>query len=133
MRMASGATAVLSVSVMGVHADYFGMDLFGSDATITGHGTVRGATFRAGTTTDEGLAELPSSTRRPPGDEALPGGLAGEAIRSMALMLEDWLPAFDGRPTPLPVPSFADGLRTIRIVDAAHRSADGAGWVSLAS
>jgi predicted dehydrogenase len=130
MRMESGATAVLSVSVMGIHADHFGMDLFGSDGTISGEGTVRGATFRAGRLGDDGLAPLPPSPRRPPGDESLPGGLAGEAIRSMALMLEDWLPSFDGQPTT--IPTFTDGLRTIQIVEAAHRSADGAGWVAVA-
>jgi predicted dehydrogenase len=122
---------VLSVSVMGAQADHFGMDLFGSDGTVTGEGTVRGATFRAGTPAGDGLAPLPPSTRRPAGDDSLPGGLAGEASRSMALMLEDWLPAFDGTPTA--VPTFTDGLRTIRIVDAAHRSAEGAGWVAVAS
>lgn len=131
LRMQSGATAVLSVSVMGLHTDRFGMELFGSDATITGEGTVKGAAFRAGATGEEGLAPVPPSPRRPPGDDALPGGLAGEAIRSMALMLEDWLPAFDGQPTRLPIPTFTDGLQTIRIVEAAHRSAEGAGWVSL--
>ena len=130
MRMESGATAVLSVSVMGAHTDHFSMELFGSDGTITGEGGVRGATFRAGTPADEGLAPLPASTRRPPGDESLPGGLAGEAIRTMALMLEDWLPAFDGRPVPA-VPTFTDGLLTIAVIQAAHRSAAGAGWVPV--
>jgi predicted dehydrogenase len=129
MRMESGATAVLSVSVMGAHADHFGMELFGSDGTVVGEGTVRGAAFRAGTTAGSGLAPLAPSDRRPLEEEGLPGGLAGQAIRSMALMLEDWLPAFDGNPTA--VPTFVDGLRTIAIVEAAHRSADGGGWVAV--
>jgi hypothetical protein len=45
-------------------------------------------------------------------------------------MLEDWLPAFDGKPTP-DVPSLRDGLRVQRLVDAARRSSSGEGWVGL--
>ena len=55
--------------------------------------------------------------------------LAGAAIRSLALMLEDWLPAFSGQSST--APTLFDGHRVQRIVDAARRSSDGAGWVSL--
>jgi len=48
----------------------------------------------------------------------------------MALMLEDWLPAFDGRPTP-GVPTLYDGLVTAAVIEAAQRSAAGEGWVRL--
>ncbi|SHN18562.1 Gfo/Idh/MocA family protein [Cryptosporangium aurantiacum] len=129
LRLASGALAVLSVSVMGAHADHVGLELFGSNGTIVGSGTIRGAELRAARAEDPGLAPLPLSDRRPPGDAELPGGLAGSAIRATALMLADWLPAFDGQPTD--VPTFADGARAIAVTDAARRSAEGAGWVSL--
>ena len=45
-------------------------------------------------------------------------------------MLEDWLPAFSGAPTPT-VPSLHDGHRVARVVDAARASSAGAGWVPL--
>jgi hypothetical protein len=48
----------------------------------------------------------------------------------MALMLEDWLPAFEGKPAP-GVPTLRDGYITASVVDAAHRSSAGEGWVTL--
>jgi predicted dehydrogenase len=45
-------------------------------------------------------------------------------------MLEDWLPAFDGEPAP-GVPTLRDGWLVQAVVDAARRSAAGAGWVDL--
>jgi predicted dehydrogenase len=48
----------------------------------------------------------------------------------MALMLEDWLPAFSGTPTPR-VPTMRDGWLVQRVIDAAHRSSQGEGWVKL--
>jgi predicted dehydrogenase len=47
----------------------------------------------------------------------------------MALMLEDWLPAFRGEPSP--VPTLRDGLRVQRVVEAARRSSAGEGWIAL--
>lgn len=41
-------------------------------------------------------------------------------------MLEDWLPAFDGGQSS--APTFDDGLLSIAVIDAAHRSAEGGGW-----
>jgi predicted dehydrogenase len=60
----------------------------------------------------------------------LPKRRAAGAIRSLALMLEDWLPAFDGEPAP-GVPTLRDGWLVQAVVDAARRSAAGAGWVDL--
>ncbi|CNM30225.1 oxidoreductase%2C NAD-binding Rossmann fold protein [Mycobacterium tuberculosis] len=56
----------------------------------------------------------------------MPGGLAGHASRAMALMLQDWLPAFDGAPSA--AATFEDGLLSLAVIDAAHRSAEGGGW-----
>ena len=50
---------------------------------------------------DDALTRLPISDCEPAHPENLPHGLAGHASRAMALMLEDWLPAFDG-PRALP-------------------------------
>src|SRR6202045_5328889 len=104
MRMESGLTAVLSVSVMGAHADHYRLELFGSDGTIIGDGDLRSTAYRAGAAADDGLSPLIVDDRQPAHPERLPAGLAGHASRAMALMLEDWLPAFDGarrRPAPI--------------------------------
>jgi hypothetical protein len=60
----------------------------------------------------------------------LPARRSSNAVRAMALMLEDWLPAFEGRPTP--TPTIRDGARVQQVIDAAHRSSAGAGWVDVA-
>jgi predicted dehydrogenase len=44
----------------------------------------------------------------------------------MALMLQDWLPAFDGGPSG--AATFEDGLLSLAVIDAAHRSSQGGGW-----
>jgi predicted dehydrogenase len=44
----------------------------------------------------------------------------------MALMLQDWLPAFDGAPSA--AATFEDGLLSLAVIDAAHRSSEGGGW-----
>ena len=46
-------------------------------------------------------------------------------------MLEDWLPAFSGRPTP--TPTVRDGWSTQAVIDAALLSSQGAGWVDIAN
>jgi predicted dehydrogenase len=50
-------------------------------------------------------------------------------ILGMALMLEDWLPAFSGAPTP--APTFRDGWRVQAVIEAARASSAGAGWVPI--
>jgi predicted dehydrogenase len=126
MRMESGASAIMSVSVIGAHADHYRLELFGADGTIIGDGTLRAATYQAGAASDEGLAPVATSNREPAHPENLPTGLAGHASRAMALMLEDWLPAFDGQRST--VATFEDGLLSLAVIDAAHRSAAGGGW-----
>lgn len=129
MRMESGLTAILSVSVMGAHADHYRLELFGADGTIIGDGDLRSTGYRAGAAAAEGLSPLTVAEREPARPEHLPKGLAGHASRAMALMLEDWLPAFDGAPSA--AATFADGLLSLAVIDAAHRSAAGGGWVEL--
>ncbi|MDT0574485.1 Gfo/Idh/MocA family oxidoreductase, partial [Streptomyces sp. DSM 3412] len=92
MRMESGVTAVLSVSVMGAHADHYRLELFGSGGTIIGDGDLRSAAYSAGLAAEDGLSSLTVDDREPAHPEKLPTGLAGHASRAMALMLEDWLP-----------------------------------------
>ncbi|BBZ59260.1 Gfo/Idh/MocA family protein [Mycolicibacterium monacense] len=129
MRMESGVTAILSISVMGAHADHYRLELFGSDGTITGDGALRSAEYLAGAAADDGMSPLPVNEREPAHPEYLPKGLAGHASRAMALMLEDWLPAFEGAPST--AATFDDGLLSLAVIDAARRSAEGGGWEAV--
>lgn len=129
MRMDCGITAVLSVSVVGAHADHYRLELFGAEGTIIGDGDLRTTGYLAGAAADEGLNPLPLPGRQPAHPERLPNGLAGHAARAMALMLEDWLPAFDGAKSA--APTFDDGLLSLAVIEAAHRSADGGGWEAV--
>jgi predicted dehydrogenase len=129
LRMESGLTAILSVSVIGAHADHYRLELFGADGTIIGDGDLRSTAYVAGAAADEGLSPLAVNDREPAHPERVPTGLAGHASRAMALMLEDWLPAFDGLPST--VATFQDGLLSLAVIDAAHRSAEGGGWESV--
>jgi predicted dehydrogenase len=131
MRMESGLTAVLSISVMGAHADHYRLELFGSDGTIIGDGDLRSTAYRVGAAADDGLSPLTVDNREPAHPERLPAGLAGHASRAMALMLQDWLPAFDGAPSA--AATFGDGLLSLGVIDAAHRSAEGGGWEPVRS
>ncbi|MGH7291127.1 MAG: Gfo/Idh/MocA family protein, partial [Myxococcota bacterium] len=126
MRMESGVTAIMSVSVIGAHADHYRLELFGSDGTIIGDGDLRSAAYSLGAATDDGLSPLAVDERVPAHPEDLPKGLAGHASRAMALMLEDWLPAFDDAPSA--AATFEDGLLSLAVIDAAHRSSEGGGW-----
>ncbi|MGV0793476.1 Gfo/Idh/MocA family protein [Mycolicibacterium sp. XJ1819] len=129
MRMESGTTAVLSVSVVGAHADHYRLELFGADGTIIGDGGLRASRYQAARATDDALADLAVVERDPAHPEQLPNGLAGHASRAMALMLEDWLPAFGGAPSN--APTFEDGLLSLAVIEAARRSAEGGGWEAV--
>jgi predicted dehydrogenase len=129
LRMESGVVAILSISVIGAHADHYRLELFGADGTIVGDGSVRATEYWTGAAGDDGTAPLSVSEREPTHPECLPPGLAGHASRAMALMLEDWLPAFNGAEST--VATFEDGLLSLAVIDAAHRSSEGAGWVAI--
>ncbi len=76
------------------------------------------------------MSDVPLSTRSPRAGLPLPERRAAGAIRSLALMLEDWLPAFVGLPAP-GVPTLRDGWRAQQVIDAARRSSAGGGWVPV--
>lgn len=129
LRMESGVVAILSVSVISAHVDHYRLELFGAEGTIVGEGSLRSAQYLMGTVDGDGLRPLPASERNPAHPESLPTGLAGDAGRAMALMLEDWVPAFSGAPSA--VATFEDGLLSLAVIDAAHRSSEGGGWVAV--
>jgi predicted dehydrogenase len=132
LRMKSGMLVTISTSVVGLHNNRRELDLSGSDGTIVVTGEIQGGepTVRAGRVGDDGLHEIAPSDRMPRSGLELPKRRAAGAIRSLALMLEDWLPALEGKPVP-GVPTLVDGWRVQRVIDAARRSSAGEGWVAL--
>jgi predicted dehydrogenase len=131
MRLSSGAGAEISASVVGAHTAGWRFEAFGTAGTIVAEGGRRRSDVQIGRAADDSLRPWDGAARRPATDPTLPARGATSAILAMALMLEDWRPAFDGKQTP--VPSFRDGWRAQAIVEAARESSHGAGWVTMPS
>jgi predicted dehydrogenase len=133
LRLEGGALAMISASVVGVHAHGAHLEVFGSRGSIVGSlGARDGAGgLRAGTVDDDGLVDVEPDRRRPTNDSSIPTRGASQLIRAMALMLEDWLPALSGRAAFQPIPSLSDGLLVQHVIEAARTSSAGAGWVGL--
>jgi predicted dehydrogenase len=129
LRWQSGAVATLSSTVVALFASAYDYEAFGSMGTLQAVVTAEGVQLRGGRVGDEGLAPLAVSDRVLRSGVDLPRRKASPQIRAMALMLEDWAPAFRGQPTD--VPTFSDGLQVERIIQGARRSAAGEGWVDL--
>jgi len=134
LRFADGVVGSTSCTVMGLGIDRRLTELFGSEGAIEIDTTLlKGDSGRLGITTarpGEDRRQIAPSRRDVRSGIEIPSRRAGGAIRAMALMLEDWLPAFNGEPTP-GVPTLYDGLVTASVIEAAQRSADGEGWVRL--
>lgn len=134
LRMADGLLATLATSVIGFGSNRRELELLGSDGTLSIDASIMGgeldARIRALHVDRDDEVAVAASTRMPRSGAELPKRRAAGAIRSLALMLEDWLPAFDGQPAP-GVPTLRDGWLVQLVIDAARRSAAGAGWVDL--
>ena len=129
LRMESGVVANLSISVIGAHADHYRLELFGADGTIVGDGAVRSTEYWSRRGDGRWSRSAVGVAARTHASRELAAGLAGHASRAMALMLEDWLPAFDGASSS--VATFEDGLLSLAVIDAAHRSSEDGGWVEI--
>ena len=132
LRMANGMLVTITTTAVAFGCAERAFDAFGSEGSVLfrgpllGEGTVE---LRAGRVGQEGMADLPLHDRMPASGAELPPRRSASAIRALALMLEDWLPAFDGEATV--VPTLVDGHRVQRVIDAARRSSAGEGWVTL--
>lgn len=130
LRLSSGARAEISASVVGAHTAGWRFEAFGAEGTIVATGGRGARSLSAGRAADDGLAAWsgqPRLPRNPPVD--LPARGATSMILAMALMLEDWLPAFSGGQTA--VPSFRDGWLVQSVIEAARASSAGGGWVNI--
>lgn len=130
LRMASGALVELSSSVVGAHTSGWRFEAFGAEGTIVCTGG-RGRQSLQGARADDpgGLAELNIPERTVAGGATFPDRGSTAMVKAQALMLEDWLPAFNGGVGR--APTFTDGWRAQRIIEAARASSAGAGWVEL--
>lgn len=132
IRFTSGVVATLSITAMSLHSQAaYHLDATGSDGAISLSGSLFERTLRGATVDDAGMTAIAGSSRVPrSGALGFDGGARHGAARQLALLLEDWLPAFDGKPTP-GVPNLEDGLRVQRLVTAARESSAGRGWVAV--
>ena len=141
LRWSSGVRALISLTTVGLHTgSHYRFEAFGSGGTAEIDGTLFGGTVRAGRAGEDGLHELALSDAAVSDPSAIPAsGRRSAPIRALALMLERWLPAVRGSAgaadaesgSAPAVPTLRDGLVVQRIIDAARRSSDGAGWVTL--
>lgn len=130
IRWANGLVASVITTAVALQRNFRSFEAFGADGSVSYDGLLMAEAepiVTAGTV--EGVTTLEPSARMPRSGMELPKRRAAGSIRALALMLEDWLPAFDGEPST--APNLADGHRVQSVVDAAHRSNAGEGWVAL--
>lgn len=131
MRFGDGPTAIVNASVVAAHQRECRIEVHSESGSILAVAT-DGTAFdvQAGESGEQELRKIPI-------DPNLIGTEVASSvdvkIGAQRRLLEAWRPAFDGQPTAAPVPDLTDGLAVQRIIDAAFRSSDGAGWVELSS
>ncbi|MET0712236.1 MAG: Gfo/Idh/MocA family oxidoreductase [Jiangellaceae bacterium] len=132
LRLDSGALAVISASVVGIHTSGARFEAFGERGSIVGSlGGRQQGELMSGTVDDERLGNVGPDDRVPAHDDFIPDRGASALIRAMAVLLEDWAPQIDGGAPVTPIPTFADGLVVQQVIEAARASASGAGWVQI--
>jgi predicted dehydrogenase len=132
LRMTNGMLVSITTTAVALGRADRSFDAFGSAGTVHFRGPLLGegdVELWAGRAGEDHTVDLAPHDRMPASGVALPARRSASAIRALALMLEDWLPAFNGQPAV--VPTLADGHRVQRVIDAAHRSSEGEGWVTL--
>jgi predicted dehydrogenase len=132
IRMQNGMVASVITTAIALAQSFRAIEVFGSTGSIAIGNAPMGAqqgVIEVARSGDTAPAAEPVELREPRSGGEIPKRRAGASIRSLALMLEDWLPAFSGQPSN--VPTLRDGHRVQRIVDGARRSSEGAGWVAL--
>jgi predicted dehydrogenase len=132
LRMENGMLVNIVTTAIAFGQNFRTFEGYGSKGSLTIDGLLMGeeaTDIHAASIDDPGLTTVAASDRMPRSRIELPKRRAAGAIRSLALMLEDWLPAFDGEATC--APTLRDGDRVQSVVDAALASHAGAGWVTL--
>jgi predicted dehydrogenase len=131
MRMANGMIVSILTTAVAYGRNFRGFEAYGSGGSLFMDGLLMGEermvlrSARVG----EAPTEVDYVDRRPRSGIEAPRRRAAGAITSLALMLEEWLPMFEGEKSR--VPTLAAGDLVARVVDAARRSSDGGGWVRV--
>lgn len=132
IRFASGLVASVITTAIAYGQNFRSFEAFGADGSIAYNGALMAETeplVTANHVGTDGSVEIGPIRRMPRSGGEPPKRRAAGAIKALALMLEEWLPAFEGKPTT--APTLVDGHRVAMIIDAARRSATGEGWVRL--
>jgi predicted dehydrogenase len=132
LRMQNGMLVTIATTAIALQHNFKAFEAYGATGSVMVDGALMGegeAEILVGSAGEERAVVLPPSSRRPASGIEPPKRRAAGAIVALALMLEEWLPALSGGTTR--APTLADGHRVQRIVDAARRSSNGAGWVQL--
>ena len=132
LRMRNGMLVSILTTAVAFQRSFRAFEAYGSDGSVFMEGPLMmGDQMQvvAGAIGQAEAAVVAKTDRKPASGAEPPARRAAGAIVSLALMLEDWLPALDGQSTI--APTLADGHRVARVIDAARLSSDGGGWVSL--
>ena len=132
LRMRNGMIVSIITTAVAFQRNFRAFEVFGSEGSLCMYGLLMGeeeVQVVSGSVGQDAAQVVASSDCRPRSGIEAPKRRAAAAIVSLALMLEDWLPALSGQPTV--APTLRDGHRVQRIVDAARQSSVGGGWVSL--
>jgi predicted dehydrogenase len=124
IRFASGMVASVITTAIAYGQNFRSFEAFGSDGSIAYNGALMAEhepVVTANTVGSDGAVDIEPVRRMPRGGGEVPKRRAAGAIKALALMLEEWLPAFEGKPTT--APTLVDGHRVATIIDAARRSA----------
>jgi predicted dehydrogenase len=133
LRMRNGMLITILTTAIAFQRNFRCFEAYGSEGSVYMDGMLMGEApmeVHVGSVTQDGAVIVANSERTPASGMEAPKRRAASAIVSLALMLEDWLPAFSGGVSG--AATLADGHRVQRVVDAARRSSEGGGWVSLA-
>jgi predicted dehydrogenase len=134
MRMASGATVEVATCAVAVGQDQRRIESFGRGGAIMAQSRVQATehgTLQVTTAGEPAAHDVAYSERDLRSGRELPKRRAAGSIKSLALLLEDWLPAIKGEGPATGVPTLRDGYIAQSVVDAARRSSRGEGWVEL--
>ena len=132
MRMQNGMLVSIITTAVAFQRNFRAFEACGSDGSLVMDGLLMGeeeVAVVSGSINQDRAMVIPSSDRKPRSGIEAPKRRAAGAILSLALMLEDWLPALSGQPSV--AANLSDGHRVARIIDAARKSSEGAGWVAL--
>lgn len=132
LRMQNGMLINILTTAIALQRNFRNFEAYGSNGSLYVDGLLMGeetSTVRSASVDGALEGDVTIEHRQPVSGIQPPKRRAASAIMSLALMLEEWLPMFDGGPSN--APSLADGHRVQRIVDAARRSSLGGGWISL--